>query len=690
MRHSIILIFFLSLQCVAADCKEPDLTRYKKTGDKIKAWIKYCDYLLGYGDGAKEDYPALAIAGKKGMEIAQKTDKLHQSLFSFYAGAGYEFSGNNDSALRYYRISARYAEDIGNADRLLNVYKQLMWIGNDAEQEDILQKTAKMLDTTANSDRKQQIADIHFRYYRDKNRYEQALQYSLKILELRRQGKKPKPGDDEFINTGVTLTQIGDMYYRMGQLNKAMEYLHEATQYVSDQYMDGASTLYNEMLGIFLDLKQADSAAVYYKKVYELAEKGYKSKESLSYANRSYADYYLKEGKPDSALQYGERAYTLSVEDGGDLSLLESNTAMGNIYYKLGNYSKALKHLLAVPSEARDYDREAYNQLQFLKAECYKSLGDWKKATEYYRDYAFTKDTLLSEGAKRNIAEMEAKYQNRDKQRQIEEVKKERLFLLAGIVLLSFVLVLLFVNYQNKRRNARILDAKNAALYEANKTKATLFSVISHDLRSPISQLYQYLQLQKDNPNLLNEDMKKKHSERISNATASLLETMEDMLVWSKTQMDRFVPASEDVNVREIVQDTLSLLGPDAEAKSLSISNKVPQGIRVVSDTNLLKIIVRNLLQNAIQYSMPATGIEVSAENTGKGVCISIKDEGLGMSDEVIAVLQNNEQNLSSNRKGLGWSLIKEMAGSINASIGIKRNIPRGTTVSLHVPYSKK
>lgn len=685
MRNFSILFILLLITTISTG-NEPDLSKLKDRDARIEAWIKYCDFLLGYGEDAKEDYPGLIKAGKKGMQLALPADRMHQSLFSFYAGAGYEFTGNNDSALYYYRISEKNAEAIGHVVRLLTVYKQLIWIGDDTEQERVLKKAANIADTTASLENKMQIADIQYRYYRDRNRYEQALRYSLEILQLRRQGKQPKAGEAEFINTGVTLVQIGDMYYRMGQLPKALEYLREATAYVSDQYLDGASVLYNELLGVFLDLKQKDSADRYYKKVYELEGKGYKSKESLSYANRSYADYYTKRGQLDSALAYGKAAYALSVEDGGDLSLLESNTTMGNIYYKRKEYDKALTHLLAVPVEARDYDREAYNQLQFLKAECYRALGDWQKASEYYRDYTFTKDTLLSEAAKRNIAEMEAKYQNRDKQRQIDEVKRERIWLVAGLVLLSLVLLLLYINYRNKQRSARILDAKNAALYEANKTKATLFSVISHDLRSPISQLYQYLQLQKDNPELLNEEMKRKHSERIGNATASLLETMEDMLVWSKTQMERFVPAREQVRFYDIVQDTIALLGPDSEAKSLTIVNTVQEELTAVSDMNLLKIIIRNLLQNAIQYSMPASAIEVAAVKTGSRVNLSFKDEGLGMSDEIIELLQKNEQNLSSNRKGLGWSLIKEMAASVQADIEIRRNLPQGTIVILQVP----
>ncbi|MBL7720280.1 MAG: tetratricopeptide repeat protein [Flavipsychrobacter sp.] len=692
-----LLLLLVLLAATPAFSQEPDLSQYTTDSAKLKAWITYCDGLLGNEEGKTEDYPGLITAGKKGMRMARVSNYKLQSLFSFYTAVGFEFSGLDiDSAIYYYRISEKQAIKAGNSKRLLAAHQQLISLGTETEKEAIAQKMLAMQDTTQDKELKEKVLAVLYKYYRDKNQYEKAISYALKSLELKKVNLQ-KPGNKEtdpgnFINIGVTLTQIGDMYYRMGQQDKAMEYFREALEYTDNRYLDGASALYNNMLGIFLDQEKMDSAQVYYRKIYGLKEYGYTSKESFSHANRSYADYYIKQQDLDKALEYGKRAYALSAEDGGDLTLLESNTIMGNIYFARKEYQDALKHLLAVPAEARAYDRESYNILQFLKAECYQALGDWQKASIYYRDYAFTKDTLLSEAGKRNIAEMEAQYQNKDKQQQITlyeaQAKNEartRILLIVGIASLLLILLLLYINYRNKQRGARILDERNAALQEANKTKATLFSVISHDLRSPISQLYQYLQLQKNHPQLLTEEMKQQHGERISLATASLLETMEDMLVWSKTQMDRFVPLKERVPLHELVHETLGLLGPDIAAKSLKMETRIEPGAVVYADTNLLKIILRNLLMNAIQYSTDGGSITISLEQAESGSTISIKDEGLGMSDEIIALLQSGDHHLSSNRKGLGWSLIKEMAASTGATIDIQRTQPKGTTVNLHL-----
>lgn len=703
-KSGLYLLLLIMMLTGSAYAQKPDLKKEKTTKDSLKAWVKYCDYLLGYGEGAKEDYPGLIVAGKQGMKLTPPDSNKYLSLFSFFTAVGYEFTGVNDTALTYYKISESYAVKAKDHKRLIEAYTQLIGLGTEQERETIAFKMLKMADTAKDVEQRMGIYSALYKFYRDKNQFEKAIHYNLELLHMRKEHAIKKPKEEgNIINIGVEYTQIGDMYYRMGQNDKAMEYFRYALPYASSKYYDGAALLYNNMIGLYLNLGETDSAQVYYKKVYGLAAEGYKSKEALSYANRCYSEYHTRIGELDKALEYATKAYRLSILDGGDETVMHSNIAIGNVYFERKEYTKALQHLLAVPFEAREYDKESYNQLQLIKAESYSALGDWKKAAECYRDFAFTKDTLLSEAAKLNIAEMEARFQNKQKQQRINildienklqsatirNVRTQRVILIGGIGLLCVVLILLYNNYRNKQRNARILDEKNAALREANKTKATLFGVISHDLRSPISQLYQYLQLQQNNPGLLDEEKKKQHSERISGATVSLLETMEDMLIWSKTQMDRFVPAREVVVVKQIVADTISLLGPDAEAKSLTIINEVDSGVAVKSDTNLLKIIVRNLVQNAIQYSLPGTSIHISTMRGNEGLALVLKDEGMGMSDDIIELLKAGEKTLSSNRKGLGWTLINDMATSINASISIQKNHPKGTIITLTVPDMK-
>ena len=92
----------------------------------------------------------------------------------------------------------------------------------------------------------------------------------------------------------------------------------------------------------------------------------------------------------------------------------------------------------------------------------------------------------------------------------------------------------------------------NQHLAEANETKARLFGIIGHDLRSPVSKIVQLLQLQKESPDILSEEAGKLHGERLKKASENVLETMEDLLIWSKSQMQSFNPQFVPVKIKTL------------------------------------------------------------------------------------------------------------------------------------------
>ena len=154
------------------------------------------------------------------------------------------------------------------------------------------------------------------------------------------------------------------------------------------------------------------------------------------------------------------------------------------------------------------------------------------------------------------------------------------------------------------------MDEKNKALAQlnsdldiANRNKARLFSMTADDLRSPISQVYQFLNLQQLNPSLLDEKQRKDFGTKIQTATGSLLETMEDLLLWSKTQMSQFHTTMLETELLPIVQQVLALAQLSSESKQLDIENRVPTNAKAFTDNSSLQTILRNLIQNAIKSS---------------------------------------------------------------------------------------
>jgi signal transduction histidine kinase len=186
-------------------------------------------------------------------------------------------------------------------------------------------------------------------------------------------------------------------------------------------------------------------------------------------------------------------------------------------------YAKALDYLRKAEPIMREDSPKDYSELQKSMSEAYAAIGNWQLAYQHFNTYSNLQDNLLTEKAKDNLAKMEAQFQNKRKQAEIdmlsaentiknleiENAGKQRIFLDHRTVLLILVVASLVVIYRNKQKSSLVLEQKNlemgllnAKLENANNTKSKLFSIISHDLRSPISHIYQFWICRKPNPNL--------------------------------------------------------------------------------------------------------------------------------------------------------------------------------------------
>jgi signal transduction histidine kinase len=314
-----------------------------------------------------------------------------------------------------------------------------------------------------------------------------------------------------------------------------------------------------------------------------------------------------------------------------------------------------------------------------------KGRGNPKAALTYYEEYAAQTDSITKEKLSTNFADQETRYQTARKEQQIASLDKEnrlevlelqnasrtRLLLVIGLAALGIIALLLYFIYRNKEKLNRVLNKKNDQLGElnqqlalANETKARLFGIIGHDLRAPVGKIVQLLHLQKENPGLLNEQSKQKHEEKLKTASENVLETMEDLLLWSKSQMQHFTPEFLPLKIKTIIQKESDFLQQSAEDKNLQIHNDVPEDLVFNTDENFLSVIIRNLLQNALKYTEEGTVISISA--TGRAIEISNKTAGT-RSAALNELLQNDEVN--SKRSGMGLQIAKDLATAIHAKI---------------------
>lgn len=693
-----LLLLLFALSAAAQIPPAPDLSKYQTTTDKLQAWAKYCDEYLYI-----EDYQGLRKVARKGLRISPKSEPGYVSVYNFYIGITFNYGTETDSAVYYLERSEKWARISKNPRRIEQALIQLInaysTFGNAAKKEKVLLELQKRADTIKDDDRKGQINGDISAYYTNKGEYEKGLHYQLMAIRARRVSL-PKGDHNDTINFGVSLINVAELYIELKNPQKSLEYLNESNKFIMD-YQDGIATIYRDFAQTFLMLELPEKAREYYNRLLKFLNKGAESSAWSIFlaSDLDFADYHLKRKDFANAQIYTNHAANLS-RYGDQFQLAKINHSYAKIYLGEKQYAKALDYLRKAEPITREDSPEDYSELQKSMSEAYAALGNWQLAYQHFNTYSKLQDNLLTEKAKSNLAKMEAQYQNKKKQSEInmlsaentiknleiENAGKQRIFFIIGLVLLILVVASLVAIYRNKQKSNLALEQKNhemnllnAKLENANNTKSKLFSIISHDLRSPISHIYQFLDLQKNEPELFSEADKQRHNERISVAANAVLETMEDLLIWSKSQMQQFSVTPEKVNLKYVVESIIALMQTQIDKQSITIVLEINPEITVQTDRNILTIILRNVLQNAVKYSPKNTSIVLSAIAQNNTVSISIADQGDGMPEPLKAIFDSETASINSGQSGLGLTLVKEMAGLLGATVTIAANKPKGT-----------
>jgi signal transduction histidine kinase len=542
-------------------------------------------------------------------------------------------------------------------------------------------------------------------YQQQKFYYNIALNYFLKSAELHKPVADTTKIVKRKLDYGVKLMMVAEIYLFLKQPDKALQYLEEVKPNLNLSIIYDIST-YGKFLRSYVLLNNQTEALKYYNLLQQTAAKTPGKWSEMVSSNLEMATLSLKTKDYELAKSYIDKADKQSKLDNKEILTSAVNASYGDYYKSLNDYGQAAKYYKIAELGSAIYDKERYADLlrSLTSVAILSNSGD---AGIYFNKYIMLSDSLTQGKIASNLAEMEAQYQNKNKQEKINvlsaesiinnlEIKnanRQRIFFIIAFILLLGIITSGIMMYRNKQKSGRLLQKKNEEmnvlnenLEKANITKAKLFSIISHDLRSPISQVYQFLDLQKTNPDIFNEDEKRKYNEQISVAAGVVLETMEDLLIWSKTQMQQFTISKEKVYAAQCVQNIDDLLHSQLEKRKIKLLESIDPLITMQTDKNIITIIIRNLLQNAITYSPDNSTITITAKQQNNSTQILIADEGAGMPERIRRIFNEPYMAVNSNQSGLGLTIVKEMAELIHANIEISSNKPVGTVITISVP----
>lgn len=235
---------------------------------------------------------------------------------------------------------------------------------------------------------------------------------------------------------------------------------------------------------------------------------------------------------------------------------------------------------------------------------------------------------------------------------------------------------------------AQISEQKDQ-LEERNIEKNKLMSIIFHDLRAPLVNIQSYLQLLTGNELEPQERLMLENS--LLKSTSNSLDMLSNLLHWSKSQMEGTTLNLLDVNLLSVLSSTLEMEKLYAAKKEIALSYTVPSSLTVVADVDMLQLVIRNLISNAVKFTPKGGLIKVEAQ-VQQGECIlAISDNGNGIppdKQDAIFSIKTAPSFGTDNEKGAGLGLVlcKEFMERQGGRVGFKSNLGKGSTFFVYLP----
>ena len=227
-------------------------------------------------------------------------------------------------------------------------------------------------------------------------------------------------------------------------------------------------------------------------------------------------------------------------------------------------------------------------------------------------------------------------------------------------------------------------------------TKDKLFSIIAHDLRSPFNSIMGYTNLLFEEIEESNRNTSIKYLKIIDTSAKNTLLLLDNLLEWARSQSGDLTVKHEDINITQIVDETIETFIPIANNKIIMLSYEILDDIVIVTDLNMLTTILRNLINNAIKFTKRNGKIVVTAYTINEMIEFSISDNGIGISDEIMNNIFSTEEFSTSegtaHEKGSGFGLIlcKDFVEKLGGKIWVTSKLGKGSDFRFTLPLEKE
>ncbi|HEY9005386.1 MAG TPA: tetratricopeptide repeat-containing sensor histidine kinase [Ohtaekwangia sp.] len=397
--------------------------------------------------------------------------------------------------------------------------------------------------------------------------------------------------------------------------------------------------------------------------------------------------------------------------------IAESYNNIGVLYFGKKNYSRAIANLkLALDAGKGLQDQQQMRRSYEYLSYSYKELRDYKNALDSKEQYLVSNDFILNAENERELLEKENRYElgkseakidkletdRIQREKEIEAQKKFRNVLFVLIALSLVIVVLVTYLYIVKKRSNQVLQEandkvqlQNVALQDLNATKDKFFSIISHDLRGPLNSLTSFSGLLINHTDSLSKEEIKMLAQDLDKSLKNLFALLENLLEWSRSQTGQIEFRSDKFDLATLLEENKELLKAQANNKKITIENTCHQEQPIYAHRNSVNTVVRNLISNAIKFTPEGGTITLGIKPQQDHVVVSIADNGVGMSKDIVAKLfridTKHTTKGTANEKGTGLGLIlcKEFIEKNGGRIWVESEEGKGSVFLFTLPVSK-
>ncbi|MCW3785877.1 ATP-binding protein [Plebeiibacterium sediminum] len=528
-----------------------------------------------------------------------------------------------------------------------------------------------------------------------------------------------------------------EVYINLGDLSKAVEFLLEskylykqaksktgiatsnaklASVYKRNHAIELAVKYYSESINILNEVKDTFRLASVYLNLGEIYRENsnrisaincfeksiflynrVKYNFGIAYAKGNIGLVYTAQNKLDSAEIYLNKSIDILEPLGDNYAVSSYLDGLAEVYFKRKQYNKAKQTahkslLLAQEHGLKEQIRDASLRLSTI----YNQSKDFEKAFFHHKQYVAYRDSINNEETIRKIANLHTKYEVAQKQKEVDEEKayKNRYLIIAisaiSVLILLTILVFIILKISRERRKTNIiLEQQRKELENANATKNKFFSILSHDLRSPLATFHSYAEVIEICSQHQDLDKLLVLGKELKSSSANLLDLLDNLLQWGVNQMGDHKSTPTTVNLKDVALMEVEHLKHVSHKKNIAVIVNIQSSVTLFVDRVQLSIALRNLLNNAIKFTPAEGSVTISAEDSKLFTTLKVTDTGVGMTQEQKETLFDfnkiNSTYGTQNEKGvgLGMQLVCGFVRENNAKLHVETELGKGTTFAI-------